>query len=54
MSIGGLVLVEDTCLCFNAINGLPGPYAKWFMKELGHEGLSKMLATVRDRGLGHA
>ncbi len=24
--IQGPVLVEDTCLCFNALNGLPGPY----------------------------
>ncbi|MCO5568303.1 hypothetical protein L7F22_022002 [Adiantum nelumboides] len=24
--IGGPVIVEDTCLCFNALNGLPGPY----------------------------
>lgn len=24
--MGGPVLVEDTCLCFNALNGLPGPY----------------------------
>jgi inosine triphosphate pyrophosphatase len=22
----GPVLVEDTCLCFNALKGLPGPY----------------------------
>jgi inosine triphosphate pyrophosphatase len=24
--VGGPVLVEDTCLCFNALKGLPGPY----------------------------
>ncbi len=24
--VKGPVLVEDTCLCFNALNGLPGPY----------------------------
>ena len=24
--VGGPVLVEDTCLCFNALGGLPGPY----------------------------
>lgn len=22
------VMVEDTCLCFNALKGLPGPYIK--------------------------
>lgn len=25
------VMVEDTCLCFNAYKGLPGPYIKWFL-----------------------
>lgn len=25
-AIGGPVLVEDTCLCFNALGGLPGAY----------------------------
>lgn len=24
--VRGPVLVEDTCLCFDALNGLPGPY----------------------------
>lgn len=24
--VQGPVLVEDTCLCFNALKGLPGPY----------------------------
>ena len=24
--INGPVLVEDTCLCFNALKELPGPY----------------------------
>ncbi|KAH0638168.1 hypothetical protein MTR67_041576 [Solanum verrucosum] len=24
--VNGPVLVEDTCLCFNALKGLPGPY----------------------------
>ena len=26
--VGGAVMVEDTSLCFNALNGLPGPYIK--------------------------
>ncbi|CAZ82231.1 unnamed protein product [Tuber melanosporum] len=48
-AIGGPVLVEDTCLCFNALKGLPGPYIKWFMKDLGHEGLVNMLAAYEDK-----
>ncbi|CAK7217852.1 nucleoside triphosphate pyrophosphohydrolase ham1 [Sporothrix bragantina] len=42
--IQGPVLVEDTCLCFDALNGLPGAYIKWFMASLGHDGLNKLLA----------
>ncbi|KUI58865.1 Inosine triphosphate pyrophosphatase [Cytospora mali] len=43
--IGGPVLVEDTCLCFNALNGLPGPY----MYDIGHEGLNNLLAAYEDK-----
>lgn len=41
--IDGPVIVEDTSLCFNALNGLPGVYIKWFLSSLGHDGLNKML-----------
>ncbi|GJP41596.1 hypothetical protein CLOM_g1251 [Closterium sp. NIES-68] len=27
--VGGPVLVEDTCLCFNALGGLPGVCGLW-------------------------
>lgn len=47
--IGGPVLVEDTCLCFDALKGLPGPYIKWFMKDLGHEGLNNLLVAYEDK-----
>jgi len=43
------LLVEDTSLCFNALGGLPGPYIKWFLDKLGHEGLNKMLAGFDDK-----
>ncbi|ODN01808.1 Inosine triphosphate pyrophosphatase [Orchesella cincta] len=42
------VIVEDTCLCFNAMEGLPGPYIKWFLKKIGSEGLFKMLHGFDD------
>ncbi|KAI8621049.1 inosine triphosphate pyrophosphatase-like protein [Chytriomyces sp. MP71] len=47
--VNGPVLVEDTSLCFNAINSLPGPYIKWFLEGVGHEGLNKMLDGFSDR-----
>ena len=43
------VLVEDTSLGFNAMNGLPGPYIKWFLKSIGPVGLHKMLQGFEDK-----
>ncbi|TPX15146.1 uncharacterized protein E0L32_004704 [Thyridium curvatum] len=47
--VQGPVLVEDTCLCFDALNGLPGPYIKWFLGSIGHEGLNNLLAAYPDK-----
>lgn len=44
----GPVMCEDTLLCFNALNGLPGPYIKWFLEKLGHEGLNTLLTGFND------
>ncbi|KAK2109692.1 hypothetical protein P7K49_009438 [Saguinus oedipus] len=40
LQVQGPVLVEDTCLCFNALGGLPGPYIKWFLEKLKPEGIN--------------
>jgi inosine triphosphate pyrophosphatase len=48
-AIQGPVLVEDTCLCFKAMNDLPGPYIKWFMLSLGAPNLHKLLAGFEDK-----
>ncbi|RFU35884.1 hypothetical protein B7463_g422, partial [Scytalidium lignicola] len=48
-TINGPALVEDTALCFNALKGLPGPYIKWFLEALGHEGLNNLLAGFPDK-----
>eukprot|EP01128_Nolandella_sp_AFSM9_P004836 TRINITY_DN2256_c0_g1_i1.p1 TRINITY_DN2256_c0_g1~~TRINITY_DN2256_c0_g1_i1.p1 ORF type:complete len:192 (-),score=52.42 TRINITY_DN2256_c0_g1_i1:126-701(-) len=47
--VKGPCMVEDTCLCFNALGGMPGPYIKWFLQSCGHEGLNKMLAGFDDK-----
>ncbi|NXQ73671.1 ITPA pyrophosphatase, partial [Quiscalus mexicanus] len=47
--VQGPVIVEDTCLCFNALGGLPGPYIKWFLEKLKPEGLYKLLAGFEDK-----
>lgn len=45
------VLVEDTSLIFHALGGkLPGPYIKWFLEDLGCEGLTKMVAGFKQPG----
>ena len=47
--VKGPVVVEDTCLCFNAFGGLPGPYIKWFLDKLKPEGIYKMLNGWEDK-----
>ena len=42
------VMTEDTSLCFHALKGLPGPYIKWFLDDLGHDGLNKLLQGFDD------
>ncbi|KAF9912266.1 nucleoside triphosphate pyrophosphohydrolase ham1 [Linnemannia zychae] len=48
--VNGPVFTEDTGLGFNALNGLPGPYIKWFLEGVGLEGLNKMLVGFSDKG----
>jgi non-canonical purine NTP pyrophosphatase (RdgB/HAM1 family) len=43
------VLVEDTSLIFNSLGKLPGPFIKWFLQEIGNEGMCKMLDDYKDR-----
>ena len=47
--VGKPILVEDTGLFFNALNGLPGPFIKWFLDEAGNDTLAKMLNGLNDR-----
>lgn len=43
------LIIEDTSLCFNGMNGMPGPYVKWFLSAIGIDGLVKMLNGFDDR-----
>jgi non-canonical purine NTP pyrophosphatase (RdgB/HAM1 family) len=36
------VLIEDTSLSLTALNGLPGPLIKWFLKALGGDGVYQL------------
>ncbi|GIT65117.1 MAG: hypothetical protein Ct9H300mP23_07440 [Nitrospinota bacterium] len=41
------VLVEDSGPLFNAWDGLPGPFIKWFECTVGCEGMLKMLQRLK-------
>ncbi|SRR5258708_7837643 len=43
------VLVHDASLVFHALGKLPGPLVKWFLKELGNEGLCKLVDNFPNR-----
>lgn len=47
--LNAAVITEDTSLCFNALNNLPGPYIKWFLDDCGHDGLNNMIAFTDDK-----
>ena len=39
------ILTDDTALCFDALNGLPGPFIKFFLDSLGTCGLEELTAN---------
>jgi len=43
------VLVEDVALTFRALGHLPGPLVKWFLEEIGTDGLCKLLQPFADK-----
>lgn len=43
------LIVEDTSLSFNGLNGLPGPYINDFAKALGNKGLIALLSNSDNR-----
>ncbi|RMZ83742.1 hypothetical protein DV738_g916, partial [Chaetothyriales sp. CBS 135597] len=47
--VNGPVLTEDTALEFKSLEGLPGPYIKYFLNALGHTGLNNLLAAYPDK-----
>ena len=43
------VIVEDVSLKYAALNGLPGPYIRWFTEVAGAEACCRMLDSYEDR-----
>ncbi len=48
--LGTPVLVEDVALTFTAMGRLPGTFIKWFLDELGLDGLCKLADGLEHRG----
>ncbi|HSW75082.1 MAG TPA: non-canonical purine NTP pyrophosphatase [Candidatus Saccharimonadales bacterium] len=46
---GKPVLIEDVALTIHALGQLPGTLIKWFLQELGPEGIVKILENFDDR-----
>ena len=45
----GAVLVDDTGLCLEALNGLPGVYIKHFLEAIGSQGIVNMLEAFPNK-----
>ncbi|KAL7542805.1 hypothetical protein ACHAWF_015072 [Thalassiosira exigua] len=45
----GPCIIEDTSLCFSALNGMPGVYIKWFLDKLGLDRLNDMISFSEDK-----
>lgn len=48
------VLVEDVSLEIKALNGLPGPFVKFFLQSLGTEGIIKLIGSKSSKTLAIA
>lgn len=46
--VEGELLVEDTSLYMECLNGLPGPLIKWFLQEMGVESLAGLAVRLGD------
>lgn len=45
----GEFIVEDTSLYVEGLNGLPGPFIKWFLDTVGAEGVYKFASQYENR-----
>jgi non-canonical purine NTP pyrophosphatase (RdgB/HAM1 family) len=43
------ILVHDASLTFLSLGKLPGPFVKWFLEEIGNEGLCKLVTDETNR-----
>ncbi len=43
------VIVDDTSLTITALGRLPGPFIKYFLEEIGHEGICRLVDNFKNR-----
>ncbi len=48
--LDGPVMVEDTGLFIDGLNGFPGPYSAYVFRTLGNHGILRLLEAAPDRG----
>ncbi len=44
----GALIVEDTSLYFNGLNGFPGPLIKWMQQAVGNQGIYELCQKIHD------
>jgi len=44
----GEYIVEDVSLCFDCLNGLPGPLIKWFLESMGDRKLFEIAKKLKN------
>lgn len=45
----GPLIVEDTSLYLEGLNGFPGPLIKWMLAAVGNQGIYDLCAGIKDR-----
>jgi inosine triphosphate pyrophosphatase len=45
----GPLIVEDTSLYLNGLNGFPGPLIKWLLHAVGNQGIYDLCQKIHDR-----
>jgi non-canonical purine NTP pyrophosphatase (RdgB/HAM1 family) len=45
----GQLIVEDTSLYLDGLNGFPGPLIKWMLQAVGNQGINDLCAKVGNR-----
>lgn len=45
----GPLIVEDTSLYLDGLNGFPGPLIKWMLAAVGNQGIYDLCAGIKDR-----